>query len=101
MTANLKLAVRLNIAGYCKQHTANEAAKKYGVPLGAVYAACHKSKVTPQKPLPNSRLSSKSLEILKLLLDGETGSDVARKHNVTRQWVSAIKTMAIKAGFDL
>jgi len=45
--------------------------------------------------------SVRTFTILKALLDGDTPADIARKYDVSRQWVNVIKRKAIQAGFEL
>ena len=45
--------------------------------------------------------STATFKILKALLDGERPSDIARRFEVSRQWIDTVKRKGIEAGFPL
>lgn len=91
---------RLKIAKFCKSNTASAAAAKFGMSKSLVSKACREHDVRPRMSEDNWAHVS-TFEILKRMIDGESGSAIARDCHVSRQSVFCVKKRAIKAGFDL
>jgi len=45
--------------------------------------------------------SVRTFTILRELLDGTKPADIARKYDVSRQWINIIKRKGIESGFEL
>ncbi len=75
-------------------------AEKSGYTYNTVKAILHRQKVSRKRPLHNYKsrtptdittLNAKTQEIISALKNGESCSIIAKKHNVSRQYVSKIK----------
>lgn len=74
----------------------SDAARKHGVSVQTVSAAC----IEHGTPLPaNNRRPIRSFDVLKRLLAGEKQSALAAEYNVTRQAINCIAVAAREAGF--
>lgn len=88
---------RIKIAEFAAVHGTAKAALEFSVSHQLV-TQCLKS----HGMRGNDRLTVKvsSFEILRKLLDGQSGSEIAREHNVSRQFVDIVKRRAQAAGFS-
>lgn len=101
MTHKERAARRKQIAKFCRNHTAAEAATDFGVSITMVRAACREHGVTP---VPNQRQcvpTDQTLQIIALLLNGTSRTEIRKRFNLTRQRVAQIAKRAIDSGFKI
>lgn len=91
---------RKEIAQWASDNGVADASKKFEVSTGIVYESCAEFGLTALR-VNRSGQGAKQFQILKLLLDGVNGQQIADRFGVTRQWVSQVKMAAIEAGFEL
>lgn len=72
-----------------------EVADKYDISVGNVLRICRENNT---RPLRIGGGFDRMMNILKQLKMGYNMSDIARNHQVTRQYVHQIKDAAVKAG---
>ena len=89
------------MSNFAKTHTVAETAREFGVGPSTVRGACVLHEVRPARgPYQESRVSK--FGVLKDLMDGElSNTEVALKHNCTKQHISMIRIQAREVGFDI
>ena len=88
---------RREIALYVAEHGKQAAVEHFQISISTVNVACYENGVISESSPKAAGI--RSLQIVKLLLDGLSMSDIARQFNVSRQYVHIMKNRAEKAGF--
>lgn len=88
--------LKKQIAEYASIHGVHKSAKRFAVSETTVRSSLYQNGLARAESIP---MSVSSFVILRMLLDGIQGSEVASQVKVSRQRVSQIKKDAEKAGF--
>lgn len=100
MTQEERRQRRERIAKWAADNGVADASRKFGVSTGIVYESCAEFGLTAMRINRNGQ-GKKQFQILKRLIDGMNGQEIADQFGVTRQWVNQVKIAAKEAGFDL
>lgn len=89
---------RRAIAEACKTQPATEVAKAFDVSLSQVRLSCRENAVVSVRGRPTSL---RTLELLRLLVEGRGQHEIAREFNVSPRWVNQLARDAADCGWTI